>query len=569
MTRCPSTRSIGMLTALLCLGFAGLAVHAQDAGGGAGAPVFAEGDRIPVTIRALGEEYEAIVVPVGRSKLVEFPEGVLIKSLQDMADGKLVTLSVTKGGRAFVIAGREPGQTQILAELQNGDRPIGFDVFVDPDLERLRAAIRQVAPQAQVDVQLILSFLVVSGRVPDLLTAERIVELAEGFAPGKVKNHLDVGGLQQVMVRVTFAEVQRQAIRQLGVNWLTWDNDFFFGNNLGGINPTSIGLPAGTPITANTSDRKLGIGRGGAIIDPARGGFVPYELQSGTGVTGNATVYFGIPSWQINAYIVALRENNLLRVLAEPTLVAMSGKEASFLAGGEFPFAVPNAAAGGATTFTIEFKEFGVRLSFKPTVLGGQNIRMDIRPEVSDLDFANSVSLGASVVPGLIVRRVETTVELGNGQTLAIAGLLNNRIAANDQRVPFLGDVPVLGQLFASRRYQKNETELLVLITPELVDPLNPDDVRTVPGQFMTEPNDWQLFGLGMLEGEPKTPGVPEGTSGPDKPRLPLLDAPPAGDGSVRATSPISAQARADAAGSAVTGRGPWGMGYGEDAPRE
>jgi pilus assembly protein CpaC len=205
----------------------------------------------------------------------------------------------------------------------------------------------------------------------------------------------------------------------------------------------------------------------------------------GKGVFGNTAVF---------AFISALRQNNLLRVLAEPNLVAMSGQEATFLAGGEFPVPIPQNGGIDNNPITIEFKEFGVKLSFVPLVLGDGRIRLKLAPEVSDLDFTNAVRFSGFVIPGLTTRRMSSTVEVGDGQSLAMAGLLNQSLAANKQVTPLLGDLPVLGTLFRSVRYQRKETELVVLVTPRLVSPMSPEEVPTLPGEYWRHPSEAEIF---------------------------------------------------------------------------
>jgi pilus assembly protein CpaC len=222
----------------------------------------------------------------------------------------------------------------------------------------------------------------------------------------------------------------------------------------------------------------------------------------------------------------AMRENRLLRVLAEPNLTAISGQEASFLAGGEFPYQVPQSLG----TTTLEWKQFGVRLRFTPTVIGRQMIRLRVAPEVSDLDFVNGIALsGGVVVPAIKSRRAETTIELASGSTIAIAGLLNEQVTAAAQKIPGLGDVPVLGALFSSVEYRKNQTELVILVTPELAAAMGPDQVQAVPGQHLRDPNDWELFGLGMVEGQPASDATePDDALRTSTPaRFPKLSSPP------------------------------------------
>jgi pilus assembly protein CpaC len=216
------------------------------------------------------------------------------------------------------------------------------------------------------------------------------------------------------------------------------------------------------------------------------------------------TLSLGFPRVQMQVFIQALRENGLLQVLAEPNLVTISGQEATFLAGGEYPIPVAQ-----RDSVTVEFREFGIRLRFTPTVLSPDVIRLHVAPEVSEPDFSTAVRIGGFTVPGLIQRRVETVVELGPSQTFAIGGLLSEKTRATSSKVPALGDLPVLGALFSSVEYQNSETELVVLVTPELVAPLNPDQVTCVPGADHVPPNDWELFGLGQIEGQARPAAHP------------------------------------------------------------
>jgi pilus assembly protein CpaC len=307
-----------------------------------------------------------------------------------------------------------------------------------------------------------------------------------------------VAGTQQVLLRCTIAEVSRSATRELGFNGYAYGHDFFGVNQLNQIQPVNIGTPGGVNVeTGNLFPRAI--------------------FNSPVSVGTQSTIYFGLPQAQMEIFVQALAENGLLRVLAEPNLVATSGQSASFLAGGEFPVPVPQ----GLDTVTIEWKKFGVQLDFTPAVLPGQRIRLKVAPTVSELDFSTAVQLSGFVVPGLTERHAETSVEVGNGQTFVIAGLLSDSARAVSRRVPGLGDVPVLGALFRSVSYRKNQTELMILVTPELVAPMDPQQVPTVPGENHTDPNDFELYGLGQLDGKPATvrpassqPALPSASGG-------------------------------------------------------
>ncbi len=216
----------------------------------------------------------------------------------------------------------------------------------------------------------------------------------------------------------------------------------------------------------------------------------------GTAVSSSIALFGGggIGRTSFEAFLQALRQNNLIRVLAEPNLVTSSGQQADFLAGGEFPIPVPQAGTSGAAAITIEYKDFGVRLSFVPVVLGDGKIRLKVSPEVSELDYSNAVTFDGFSIPALTKRNLSTTVELKDGQTLALAGLLQSNISATKSVTPLLGDIPVMGALFRSVSYQRKETELVVLVTPQVVDAMNPSEVPDLPGEHWTIPTENDLF---------------------------------------------------------------------------
>lgn len=383
------------------------------------------------------------------------------------------------------------------------DRQLVFDVNVEINLDAMRKALAKAAKSSKVSVEAVRGYVLLTGTVRDPDTADRIARIAELFAPERIQNHLQVAGEQQVLLRVTVAEMSRNATRQLGINgFLAGDNfqDVFLLNNIGGINPSNIGAAAGAAAT----------------------GPIPFLLGGGGIPVGGATTFsLGFPRIQMQLFLQALRENGLARILAEPTLTTISGQPAEFLAGGEFPIPVPQGGAGGSTSITIDYREFGVRLQFTPTVLGGGRIRLTVRPEVSELDFTSAVNLTGFVVPGLSTRMASTTVEVGNGQTIVIAGLLSDQIRANSTKIPGLGEMPILGSLFRSVRYQRNLSELVIMATPEIVAPQNPDQVLPIAGNDLMDPDDWELFGLGVLE---------RGQSGYVSGLLPPAAMPSAGD---------------------------------------
>lgn len=372
----------------------------------------------------------------------------------------------------ILVTAEKTGMTQVVVSCDEGGSQT-VDVIVTPNLRELREQIKKMFPASNVDVSSASGSIVLRGRAPDLEAANRIAQVAGPYG-AHVLNFLEISGGQQIMVKVRFAEVSRSLTQNLGFNAFATDGRMKAGINNGpGDNPVgSLIAPAAASGTTST---------------------LPPVALFGSGQVGNTAFEY---------FIDALRQNNLLRVLAQPNLTVISGKKASFIAGGEFPVPVPQASGSGGVAITVDFKEFGVMLNFTPTVLGNGRIRMDVSPEVSDLDFTNSVSFNGFVIPSITKRTVNTTVELEEGQTLALAGLLENKVTANKSITPLLGDLPILGALFRSVKYERSETELVVLVTPVLVEPMNPGQVPTIPGEHWRYPNEAQLF-LGADLGGP------------------------------------------------------------------
>jgi len=306
-----------------------------------------------------------------------------------------------------------------------------------------------------------------SGTISNLARQARALEVAEPFAPKKVVNLLQVAGAQQVMLEVRVAEMDRNLTRRLGVNLAGVES----GSNFG--------------VTAlNNITQLAGSDTGG---DPFR------SLVSSA---VNALVRFQTGSITWTGFIDALKQEDAIKVLAKPTLVAVSGQEAQFLSGGEFPFPIPQAFG----VITIQYKKFGVGLSFTPTVLTNNRISMAVSPEVSELDFSNSLQIQGFNVPTIATRRATTVVELADGQSFAIAGLLRDNMRETIAKFPVLGDIPVLGALFRSVRYTKNQTELMIIVTPHYVKPMNVAQMP-LPTDTFVEPNDWEFYLMGWTDG--------------------------------------------------------------------
>ena len=406
-----------------------------------------------------------------------------------IANEKVAAVSIISP-KQVIITGKTFGFSQLLLWDETGEQLL-YDVRVDVDMQRLAATIRDATPRAKVDVSTILDTVVLSGTVPDAPTAERIVNLAKIFA-GKVENQLIVAGNQQVLLRATVAEVSRGAIRALGLNGTFFGAKAFGGSNVNMLNPTSIGLLKDTPVPIDVPNH-FQISGADLVVNPT------------------STLYFGLPRAQMELFLQAMQDNSLVKVLAEPNLVAISGQSAEFLAGGELP--VPTPTENG---LAITFREFGIRLKFLPVVQAGGMIRISVTSEVSEPDFTNAVQISGLTIPGIQKRMAQTVVEVGSGQTFAIAGLLSENVRGVASRVPGVGQIPILGALFRSVRYERHETELVILITPDIASPLNPNEVNCVPGRENVVPNDWQVYGMGLLEGCPSSSVVPE----PAQPRF-------------------------------------------------
>ncbi len=408
-----------------------------------------------------------ISISVQETTTLISPEPIKAVELSNPGIAEVAVVSPVK----LLITGKQYGRTALTLERADGET-ITYIVSVGLDLSALQATIEKLSPRSRVKVSPIMDTVILSGTVPDVRTSEHILDIASIYS-SKIQNHMEVAGVQQIQLRVTIAEVSRTATRALGINFQAAGGTAFIQSMVGGIQPMGIGWPEGTAVS----------------------GSMPFTTAEQL-INPSITMLGGLTRANLEAFIIAMQDNNLMQILAEPTLVTLNGREASFLAGGEFP--IPVAQEGGVVT--VEFREFGTRLRFTPTILAGQLIRLTIAAEVSEPDTSNAVVVGGLPVPGKLMRSANTTIELGSGQTFAIAGLLSQKTSAIVSRVPGLGNLPIIGALFRSVRYQKNETELVIIVTPELIEPLNPAQVGPLPGENLRHPNNFRLFGLGQIE---------------------------------------------------------------------
>lgn len=410
-------------------------------------------------------------VPVNKSEVVtsDRPISKALIGSAEIAD----VLPISN--RSVYILGKAVGTTSLTLYDANNRVIAVMDVAVGPDVEGLRGQISDLVPGQHIDARLSNGHVVLTGLVNDAGAADRAAQLARAFAGEKVINMISLGSSQQVMLEVKFVEVKRNIGEDLGVSG--------FGNSRGGTFNSVVGNGARTtpfvPGTVSTT-----YDANGNVIGSTVSGMQPSQLVLGT-IANSFGIFnksFRIGSLEIDAFLDMMETRGLAKTLAEPTLVALSGEKASFLAGGEFPIPVSQSSGtsggGGGNAITIEFKPFGVSLAFTPTVLSDKVISMIVEPEVSSIDPSASVTINGLVVPGLQTRRASTTVELRDGESFAIAGLLRKDFATTVNQLPLLGSIPIIGSLFRSSSFRKGETELLIVITPRLVQPIRPEQVR-------------------------------------------------------------------------------------------
>lgn len=480
-----------LATVLLCA----FPIYAQDQSTNAN---FSDKEVIPVNVL------------VGQSRLLTFgtPIERFSVSNPEIAEAVLV------GANQVVVNGKSFGQVNFIAWEKGTGRFLVFDVYVRTNLSLIDSQIRALFPKDDIRLSQANGSVVLSGSVSDpkiALQAESVVQAA-GF---KTVNLLEspVKNLAQVQLQVRVAEVNRSKMRELGTSYL-YQSSPGSGAFASGGGPGSLSNATNGVLTGAFSGLNL---------------FV---------LGGNMATM-----------VKAMQTNGALRALAEPNLIAMNGQEASFLAGGEFPIPVVQGGNGGlGNTVTIVFKEYGVRLNFKPTIIDEDHIRLELEPEVSTLDFTNGVRFDGFVIPALRTRRAKTGVELRDGQSFALAGLLDNNETQSMSKIPGLGDVPILGNLFRSKQFQKNESELMFIVTAQMVKPVNRDDVPRLPA--VDSLKNGSLLGVEPKSGDLKGPSgfminSTDGQTGSTGPNMqpvvpPKTDGPtatPATNGSTPATN--------------------------------
>ncbi|MES9899098.1 MAG: type II and III secretion system protein family protein [Sedimenticola sp.] len=415
----------------------------------AAAVIAADSTPFPVRIDR-GGHVDELNIAVGKSRILVSPANVkqLIVGNPEIADVRLL------GKREVLLLGKSPGTTN-LAIRDNKERLISLiDVAVGYDLEAIKRKLYEVLPmEDQIEVRAANGTVILSGQVSSLTAMSAAASIAGSYVPtktGRVLNQLEVGGAQQVMLEVTISEISRSVTKELGM----------------GLNATPSKLTLLTTPVFRLS---------------------PF---------GSLALALG----DLTATLSALEEQGLANILAEPKITALSGQEASFLAGGEFAVPVAQTTTSGTSTITIEFREFGVAVLFTPTVLNSSRINLKLATEVSAIDRTLGATSGGVSVPGLKTRRSATTIELGDGEGFMIAGLIQKDMNNAVDQFPGLGDIPILGPLFRSTDFQRNETELVIAVTPRLVKPV-PSGSLKYPTDNLIPPGDSDQYMEGKLEG--------------------------------------------------------------------
>jgi pilus assembly protein CpaC len=407
-------------------------------------------------LAALGQNVQELKLTLGKSIVIDYPADIarISTSNPEVADYVAVTT------REILIHAKSHGTATLIVWSRSGQREF-YSITVEHNLEPIRKIVKSTFPNEDIQIQAARDTLSLTGMVSTQMVADRAIALVTPLGKTVVNNMrlAPQKAEKQVLLRVRFAELNRNASRSFGVNLISTGA----GNTVGRI--TSGGTPAPTPTSVG--------GSGGS--------------NSTFSITDALNIFAFRPDINIGAFVKALQAEGVLQILAEPNLVTTNGKEASFLVGGEFP--VPILQGGSnAGSVTVQFREFGIRLSFNPQVTENGTIKLYVKPEVNTLDLANSVSIAGFSIPALATRKIETNIELGEGQSFVIGGLMDDRVTDSMSKIPGLSSIPLLGSLFKSRTENRSNSELIVLVTPEITTPYSASDPRPkieFPREFM------------------------------------------------------------------------------------
>ena len=487
-------------------------------------------------IEMVNEPEAEISLVEGQSRIIQTRRVLSRIAIANPQIADIELLNDQPGSRLWNVMGISSGTTT-LTIWDETDRPVTFLVRVTIDTQDLEGRIRQAFPGAQVKVRQVGAQIILDGQVPDSKTMSDVLQVvtttvmrtssifrggmgggaqgggAQGGGGGMgggmggggmggggtggagggmtIVNRVTVPGPRQVLLHVKIAEVNRSATRDVGVSWLYARGKSILGTSIGN-NATFA-----TSSTSNFSQALGPRGRAGAIQGNVSG-------TSTATPAGGSTLFGVFDAGHFSLFIEALRTNALAKILAEPNLMALDGQPARFLVGGIFPYPVPQSSSipGGTAVVTVQFQQFGTILTFLPQILANDVIRLDVEPVISELNFAQTTTVNGGIVPSITQRSARTVVELREGQTLAIAGLLQLTTNATTTRIPGLGDLPVVGPWFSADTIETIETETIVLVTPQLVSPLDKKDVTEAPGDRIMQPNDPEFYLLGRIEGK-------------------------------------------------------------------
>ncbi|MEM6726881.1 MAG: type II and III secretion system protein family protein [Pseudomonadota bacterium] len=422
------------------------------------------------TLRVMrGAPSMSLTVPISRAVVVESDVPFAELSIADPNIADISTLS----DRTIYVLGKAPGRTSLTLLGADGRLITNVEVRVAPDISEFKERLRQILPNESIEVRTANDGLVLSGQVSSIARMDRALELAERYAPARVSNLMVVGGNHQVMLKVRFAEMSRSVSKSLD------------GGLIGTTDGGNGGIAAGS----------------GNLIAPSTPPTAAFQQDARS--IGTAIFGFDIDALRLEILLEALETKGFIRTLAEPNLTALSGQQATFLAGGEYP--VPVAQDDGEVT--IEFKPFGIELDFTPFVVDGDVINVELRAAVSAIDPANGVSAAGFNVDAFTRRETSTTVEMKDGESFAIAGLLQDDFSDLNRQVPWLGDIPVLGSLFRSASFTRDQSELVIIITPHLVTPVR-GEALALPTDRVKPPTESELFLFGQVSGSTPTRGA-------------------------------------------------------------
>ncbi len=433
------------------------------------APTIASADNLRVLKSGTSSRLQ---VPLNRAIVVESDTPFAELSIANPGIADLSSLS----DRTIYVLGKLPGTTTLTLFDAAGRLITNVDVVVTPDLSEFKERLRQILPGEKIEVRSANDGIVLSGVVTSAPKLARALELAERYAPERVSNLMSVGGIQQVMLKVRFAEMQRNVSKSLSASL-----------SLSGGLGSDVGIRGGT---------------GGLTTNGGSTAAIAGSLPETNTNTGAVLFGFNAGSTQVGILLEALEQKGVVRFLAEPNLVALSGQEAKFLAGGEYP--VPVAQADDRTS--VEFKPFGVELSFIPRVVDKDLINLELKAAVSAIDPANGVTVdGGFTIAAFSRRETSTTVEMRDGESFAIAGLLQDDFTDSSSQLPWIGDVPILGALFRSANYQRRQTELVIIISAHLVTPTR-GEALALPTDRIKPPTEQDLFLYGRTAAGTHTP---------------------------------------------------------------